>query len=269
VEVQIPMSLRLETMPDNPNRAAVMYGPLVLAGELGPVNDPAVSNPYYVPVLITNGRPPSEWLSPVQGKPNTFRTVGVGKPRDVTLYPFYRMHNKRYTVYWDFLTTEQWNERQAQYRVEQKRLRELEARSVDVTRIGETRAEKNRSLKGERTSTGEFNGRKWRHATNGGWFSFDVKVLPKESVDLLCTYWGSDSGGRVFDILVSGKKIATQALDNNKPGRFFDVTYPIPEELTRDKDKVTVRFEAHPDKLAGGLFGCRTIRRSSSSESGP
>jgi len=269
VEVQIPMSLRLETMPDNPNRAAVMYGPLVLAGELGPVNDPAASNPDYVPVLITNGRPPSEWLSPVKGKPNTFRTVGVGKPRDVTLYPFYRMHNKRYTVYWDFLTTEQWNQRQAQYRVEQKRLRELEARSVDVTRIGETRAEKNRSLKGERTSAGEFNGRKWRHATNGGWFSFDVKVLPKESVDLLCTYWGSDSGGRVFDILVSGKKIATQALDNNKPGRFFDVTYPIPEELTRDKDKVTVRFEAHPDKLAGGLFGCRTIRRSSSSESGP
>ena len=35
VELKIPMSLRLEALPDNPNRAAILYGPTVLAGELG------------------------------------------------------------------------------------------------------------------------------------------------------------------------------------------------------------------------------------------
>ena len=35
VELTIPMSLRLETMPDNPHRVAILYGPTVLAGELG------------------------------------------------------------------------------------------------------------------------------------------------------------------------------------------------------------------------------------------
>ena len=34
VEVSLPMRLRLDRMPDDPNVAAVMYGPLVLAGEL-------------------------------------------------------------------------------------------------------------------------------------------------------------------------------------------------------------------------------------------
>jgi hypothetical protein len=38
------------------------------------------------------------------------------------------------------------------------------------------------------------------------------------------------------------------------------VTYPIPRELTRGKEKVTVRLQAHPDKWAGGLFGCRVMK---------
>jgi hypothetical protein len=113
---------------------------------------------------------------------------------------------------------------------------------------------------GEHTSAGEFNGRKYRHATNGGWFSFEMKVLPEEPMELLCTYWGSDRRQRLFDILVDGTRVATQTLNDGRPGEFFDVTYPIPRELTRGKEKVTVRLQAHPDKWAGGLFGCRVMK---------
>jgi hypothetical protein len=77
---------------------------------------------------------------------------------------------------------------------------------------------------------------------------------------LVVTYWGSDTGSRVFDIVVDGKVIATQRLRRDKPERFFDVTYPIPLELTKGKTKVTVRFQAHPDAIAGGVFGVRTVR---------
>jgi hypothetical protein len=68
-------------------------------------------------------------------------------------------------------------------------------------------------------------------------------------MELVVTYWGSDAGARVFDIIVDGKVIATQRLQRNKPGQFFDVTYPIPIELTKGKEKVTVRFQAHPNAL--------------------
>src|SRR6185312_4215320 len=36
VALEMPKSLRKEALPDNPNRFAVMWGPLVLAGDLGP-----------------------------------------------------------------------------------------------------------------------------------------------------------------------------------------------------------------------------------------
>ena len=38
---------------------------------------------------------------------------------------------------------------------------------------------------------------------------------------------------------------------------FYDVTYTIPSKLTRGREKVTVRLQAHPGNFAGGLFGAR------------
>lgn len=65
---------------------------------------------------------------------------------------------------------------------------------------------------------------------------------------------------RVFDILVDGQKIATQKLNSPKPGKFMDVNYPVPPAMTRGKQKVTVRFQAHKGALAGGIFGMRVIK---------
>jgi DUF1680 family protein len=101
VDVRIPFSLRLEQMPDDSNRVAVMYGPLVLAGDLGPVADTSIKDTMYVPVMITSKRDPSMWMKPVEGKPNTFITLNTGKPRDVEMKPFYTIFNRRYSIYWD------------------------------------------------------------------------------------------------------------------------------------------------------------------------
>jgi len=264
VDVRIPMNLRTESMPDNPDRVALLYGPIVLAGDLGPEDlgapdaDSAEPRP---PVFVTDGKALEDCVVPVPGKPLTFRTDGVGKPEDVTLIPFYRMHHHRYSVYWDLLTPREWARREAEYRAEQQRLAELRARTVDVMLIGETQPERDHNLQGENTGAGDFGGRKWRHAVDGGWFSFEIGVLPDTPVDLVLTYWGSDSGGREFDILVDGVLVATQVLDNNKPGGFFDVVHELPADLTAGHNKVTVRLQAHPQRTAGGLFGARTVRR--------
>lgn len=52
IEVRMPFSLRLESMPDDPKRVTILFGPHVLAGDLGPEHDPKVKNPMYLPVLI-------------------------------------------------------------------------------------------------------------------------------------------------------------------------------------------------------------------------
>ncbi len=115
VEVSIPFTLRLETMPDDENRVAVLYGPLVMAGDLGPENDPAAEKPDYVPVLLTEDRNPNLWLSPIENAVNTFRVAEkVAHPRGFTLIPFYAMHEHRYSVYWDMFNEARWRQRESE-----------------------------------------------------------------------------------------------------------------------------------------------------------
>ena len=261
ISLKIPLSLRLEGMPDNPQRVAILYGPTVLAGELGSAEETGVKNPTLAPALITENKPVAEWITTVTGEPSTFETLGVGKPGDVKLYPFYRMHNRRYAVYWDQFTAQQWVVREASYKAELEAARRLEAITVDFAQPGEMQPERDHNMQGERTEAGEHSSRKWRHARNGGWVSFDLKVLPDKPLSLVCTYWGSETGARNFDILADGVKIATQSLLNDKPGQFFEVTYPIPEELTRGKTKINIRFQAQPGNTAGGFYGLRVTHR--------
>ena len=258
IEVTFPMGPRVWPMPDNPNRAAVLWGGMALAGDLGPGDGEPIA-PWDIPVLVTGGKPVSEWLTPVDLAKLQFRTVGVGKPEDVTLIPFFQTHHRRYVVYWDFFNEEEVAGREAERQAELRRQQELADRTIDHLRIGEMQPERDHNLTGERTSAGDLGARKWRHATNGGWFSFEMAVDPARPMALMCQYWGGDGGGREFDILIDGEVIATQVLNNNQPGEFFDVLYPIPEALVAGKEKVTVRFQAKPDRTAGGVFDCRMM----------
>jgi hypothetical protein len=135
-----------------------------------------------------------------------------------------------------------------------------EARTVDVVYPGDQNSESAHHLAGENMETGEYMGRKWRFAGNGAWFAYTVKVTTKLQ-ELVCTYWGGDIGDRTFDIQVDGVPIATQTLNNNHPGEFYEEVYTIPPSLTRGKDQVTVRFQAHAGSGAGGVFGLRITKR--------
>jgi len=127
VEVRIPFTLRLETMPDDENRVAVLYGPLVMAGDLGPEDDPAAEKPDYVPVLLTEDRGPNLWLSPVENAVNTFRVAEkVAHPRGFTLIPFYAIHERRYSVYWDMFDEARWRQFQLDHQTELRREKESE-----------------------------------------------------------------------------------------------------------------------------------------------
>jgi hypothetical protein len=261
LEIEFPMSLRTESMPDNPKRLGVFYGPVLLAANLGPSDDPRASAPDFVPVLVTEGKKPADWLKPVPGSPLTFRTVGVGKPRETSLEPFFAMHDRRYTVFLDTFTGLEWEERQALLLADREREAKLAARTIDELRIGEQQPEKDHNLQGENTSTGTVNGRKWRHAVDGGWFSFDLRVEPGKTNELVLTYWGGENGNRNFDVLVETTRVGTQKLLMNEPGKFFEVTYSIPPSLTAGKKLVNVRLQAHPGAWAGGLYGARVLRQ--------
>ena len=100
ITMEMPMSLHIEYMPDTKEKGAILYGPIVLAAELGKTEDPA-QNPA-VPTLAGDFRKIEQCIKPVDGKPLTFRTTGIGQPEDVILSPLFRNYNQHYTVYFDF-----------------------------------------------------------------------------------------------------------------------------------------------------------------------
>ena len=257
IDVHFDMSVYAESMPDDENRIAFLFGPIVLAGDFG------TSKPEpWIPVVMTEDDNVSNWLKPVQIAPETaiFKTHGVGKPRDVTFVPFYSLHHRYYSVYFDKFTKAQWADRQAEYEKQLRIEADLAARTVDFLQPGQMQPERDHNFDGEKTRTGSHMGRKWRDAFDGGHFAFDMKVSGDKPLDLVFTYWGGDSGSRTFDIIVDGKVIATQTLNRNKPGKFFDVTYSLPVELIKGKQKIRVKLQAHPGNMAGGLFGCRVVK---------
>ncbi len=109
VELSLPKSVRLEPTPDNKAVAALMWGPLVLAGDWGPRREGRAAVPP-VPVLVAGGRPVGDWVLP-QARPGDFVASQVARvpgdaaaAADVALAPFYRTHRRRYSVYFDVLT---------------------------------------------------------------------------------------------------------------------------------------------------------------------
>jgi hypothetical protein len=125
IEMELPMGLRMEAMPDDPTIQAFLYGPLVLAGDLGAqglteayITGPnlrvgfagieqagsplAASNsiPSAPPLSIPTFQAAAEldsWIKPA-GKPLVFRTMG--QKQDVTLAPLNSLFDRRYAVYW-------------------------------------------------------------------------------------------------------------------------------------------------------------------------
>jgi hypothetical protein len=256
VEVAMPFALRTEGFRDNPQRFAFLNGPVVLAAQVQP------GKPF--PVIVCEAKDVASRLQPVEGKPSTFTGPAsvfrvASEPKDVTLEPLYKIHGERhYAVYFDAFTPVQWQAREAEYHAQAEREKALAARTVDLVNPGEEQNERDHQLKSQRSNHGIHAGRKWRDARDG-WFSWQMKCLPNVPQELRTTYWGSDAG-RSFEILVDGKKIAAESLNNKHPNEFFDVTYRIPAELTKDKSAVTVRFEAQPGSTAGGVFECRVLQ---------
>lgn len=260
VELRIPFSLRIEAMPDNQNRIAIFNGPVVLAGDLGPVPDPKSRDLNYVPVLMTKDPVPSNWLVPADGKPNSFVMSEVAYPRKVELAPFYRTHDRHYTIFWDTYTDEEWNAYQEAYAAELERKKELENNTIDLFRIGEMQPERDHNFVEKGTWVEEYRHKKARTANRGGWFSFEMDVSSTDPLSLSIEYWGGFTGSKTFDILVEDQVIATENIANKAPGKFIDVSYQIPGELLKGKDKVEVKFFPHEGHRAGPVFTVRTIR---------
>lgn len=268
VALTLPKTLHAEPLPDNPRRVALMWGPLVLAGD---VEQEMVgreerrraprSAGLTIPVFLSANQPVEKWLKPVEGKPGTFRTDGVGKERDVEFVPFYRLHRRAYGAYWDLYTPGEWKQKAEAYAAEQAKQRKLEQATVAFVQPGEMQPETDYKYHGEGSRVTRAMERAAR--TGGQWFSFEIPVDAEHSMALVVTYSSDERQPKAFEIQVEGQRVGEQTIDRRTPEqepKFFDVEYKIPGELLKGKQKVTVRFQATADKQIGTVCGIRMIR---------
>ena len=279
VSLTMPKALRLEPTPDDRTVAAIMWGPLVLAGDLGPRRpEPEHATRPDAPALVAANRPIEQWVVPCchpernEGSaPDAvaFRAVGVARhiarpndpAADLSLTPFYRTHGRTYSVYFDVLTAPELEARVVAGAAELARAQRLERATVAFVQPGVPADEQTFQYHTDSTSrpivhTGE------RTARGGtGWFSFDLPVETTVAQSIVVTY-RNDLGLPVlahFVIQANGVPIGEYAPNRSATG-FWDATYPLPESAVAGKSKVTVRFVAGADSRIVPVYGIRIIR---------
>jgi hypothetical protein len=177
------------------------------------------------------------------------------------LEPFYRIHDARYMIYWRVVSPEEYNAVLAAMSVQQQESLQLDRMTIDRVIPAEQQPEVEHNFKSVRSETGVFQNLSWRHAEAPGWFSYELRVEPDQSLALAVRYWGNEAGNRTFDILIDGQKLITENITGKwNRDEFVFVRYPIASEMLRGKQQVTVTFKPHAGNLAGGIFDLRIVK---------
>jgi DUF1680 family protein len=279
VDLSLPMSTRLEQMPDKSNYYAVMHGPIVLAAKTNPflgeklnfladdsrmghIASGQVCPLESAPTFVADSRDFLKRFKPVKGKALTFMAPGLVKGGGVgpstEFIPFFRLHESRYAMYLPQSMPGDYARMRAKTAADEAERLALDARTIDQVAPGEQQPESDHGFQGEGADTGINNGRHWRHAT--GWFSYRLNDPKHEAKVLRLTFARVDAGRR-FDILVSGQQIAEVELPINEAQDFFSRDYVLPTSLVQGTNgDLIVKFVAHPRSIAGGLYDLRILR---------
>jgi len=275
IEMEMPMHLSIEQIPDASGYVSIKYGPIVLAAVTGEENQVGlfaddsrgghVANGPFLPIteapmfVSEDLQSILKNVKPIEGQPLTFSTGDMVYPieyKNLKLQPFYKIHEKRYSIYFKNETPESLAKRQQVLEDEQKAEAYLRSITIDYVAPGEQQPESDHGIESERSNNGVNQNRHWRDAS--GWFSYNLRNKEFKAKILRITYYGRDTG-RTFKILINGSLLAKVVLDGTQGDLFYDVDYIIPKKLSEENDVLKIRFEAEEGSVAGGIYGVRLI----------
>ena len=275
VALTLPKSLRFEPTPDDQTVGAIMWGPLALAADVAPREEGEWSeNPAQRPtsvkrLILSESRDPRNFAT-ASGVPGNFviadaafRIDPAERASIVTLTPFHRTHRRRYALYHDVVTQQEYTQRvnaAIEARADAARLSSM---TVSIVQFGDTESERAHAFVSDPAdrAIGKTEGRP--HRAGSGWFSVEMPVDGATPMDLLVTYFverGLPAPIADFHVTVNGKTIANYEPNHSASG-FYNVRHEIPWEIVRNQTSVTVRFEAATNSRVISVFEMRTVRR--------
>ncbi len=237
IGLTLPMTLRVEPTPDDPRMLAYVHGPVVLAADMGPAEQPFDG---LSPALVTAD--PVAGARPIDAAAHRF-ILGDAKPAALTLAPFFAQYDRRTAVYFPRFSQAQWAREEAVFTAAQRERAALEARTIDQINLGEMQPERDHGYVANHSDLFSFAGRSARQLPwgEGHWLEFDMAVR-EGPVVLRALYWGEEVG-KNFDISVGGVRIANERRATPPEKKFVGMDYPIPLALTHGQKTVRVRFE--------------------------
>lgn len=279
VEISLPTHLHLYSAKDDDSKQVIMYGPLVLAGALGTENFPetdilenhlALNNHplIEVPTLVADKKL-EEWVILRDEKQLVFETEAIGQPgnKKMTLKPFYDIHHERYTIYWYRMTAEKYNSFH-----DKEKERKLKAQRIVVDEVApyeqQPELEHDMVTKNSRAGYNDELYSGWREAREGGYFRYEMKVNPKETMYLQVTYNKSDTrinrNGKVlereFTIYVNEHVLANEHFNKPAISELYAKNYRIPDKIIDGHKKITITFASDQGKITAGVYHIRILK---------
>jgi hypothetical protein len=252
IELVLPMQLRAEPMPDNPLITAFTHGPVVLAADLAgptPVWDD--------PIPGTIGSDPLSAIRPIDAKTHQF-AMPRAVPAGLTLKPFFSQYDRRTAVYFPLYTQAQWDVERQSHEARQAAKAELDKRTIDLLQPGEFADEQAHRLTTNHSEFWSYGGRGMRQAWWGGGNYVEASMaVASGGTALRVLYWGEDVN-KDFTILIDGRRLVEGGPRHAPVQAFVPVEYSIPDELTRGKDHVRIRFETRVTDAP--FYELRTVR---------
>ncbi len=276
VDVKFKMHLGVEELPDNSGFVSLKYGPIVLAAitgendQLGLFADDSTGGhiakgPFLpmteAPMFISDEKDKLvQNIKPIPGENLRFTVENVIYPeqyKNLVLEPFYKIHEKRYSIYFKNETKE-WLDQTKKLLEEQQKAEELlQSITLDYVAPGEQQPESDHGFKSENSSMGTHQNRHWRDAR--GWFSYNLQNVNLNASVLRLTYFGLDKG-REFTISINGNELARENFTGNKGDGFFEIDYKLPMSIVQDSKLLEVKFEAINNSVTAGIYGVRLIK---------
>ena len=258
IDIELPMELHLEPLRGSSEYSAILYGPMVLVGELGTKNlgmEDFYRNMDQVPHRsISFSETPllsgtsAQILVNIQQKDKnrlSFLLNWPDKNTTISLSPLFRVHFQRYVIYWRMLPDDASRQqlRDALASVEARRA-EARTRAVDTVIAGDTTSENSHKFEDVNTKVGVEEEQSWRRATAGGWMSYQLVVQPATDHELWIEYHGAEFEPNHFTILINGQRISQEENLKNfdLPVRYVK-PYRIPAKLVGPLDRVTIKLK--------------------------
>ncbi|MDR2809193.1 MAG: glycoside hydrolase family 127 protein [Tannerellaceae bacterium] len=256
IEIRFPLSLYTVAMPDNADRRAVFYGPTLLAGVFGTEERKQGD----IPVFVSEEKSITNYVKPLAGQPLAFAAYFPNMADKASMMPFYKVYDQYQTVYWDVYSPAEWATAENKRKAEVERLAALDKKTLDYIVLGEMQPERDHSLDGNNTRTGEGYLRKYRMAYEEGWFAFDMQCNDANPTQLILTYYGGDAKKYSFDVAIDNQWNKQVHLTELRDG-FVELALDIPNEITAGKEKIRITFRADANTRVSNIYNCRLIKK--------